>query len=196
MSREMRRQRLPGPAHGPARADLVGTGRGQPAPGLVGIGLGLLELQTFEQLVRIGAYVGHLGSSIRSASSGQTRSGHAAAYRRRSAISVYTLSTVDPRHARGSPSCAQRLRKRQTSARISETSLASDDARSFAITSNDSASAVDFATVKKTMTAKTANVTKKKVFWSDRVGFSVGHPVITTLDLPLATVKGSLLDRG
>jgi hypothetical protein len=40
------------------------------------------------------------------------------------------------------------------------------------------------------------NVTKKKVFPSDRVGFSVGHPVITTLDLPLAAVKGSLLDRG
>jgi hypothetical protein len=39
-------------------------------------------------------------------------------------------------------------------------------------------------------------VTKKKVFPSDRVGFSVGHPVITTLDLPLAAVKGSLLDRG
>jgi hypothetical protein len=43
--------------------------------------------------------------------------------------------------------------------------------------------------------SEVGNVTKKKVLWSDRVGFSVGHPVITTLDLPLAAVKGSVLDR-
>jgi hypothetical protein len=39
-------------------------------------------------------------------------------------------------------------------------------------------------------------VTVTKELWTERVRFTVGHPVITTLDLPLSAMKGSVLDPG
>lgn len=30
--------------------------------------------------------------------------------------------------------------------------------------------------------------------WMERVRFTVGHPVITTMELPLSAVKGSMFD--
>lgn len=38
------------------------------------------------------------------------------------------------------------------------------------------------------------SATRVKELWMERVRFSVGHPVITTVELPLASVKGTPLD--
>jgi hypothetical protein len=36
--------------------------------------------------------------------------------------------------------------------------------------------------------------TRVKQLWTERVRFTVGHPVITTMELPLSAVKGTPLD--
>ncbi|MCC7502355.1 MAG: hypothetical protein IT229_07480 [Flavobacteriales bacterium] len=37
-------------------------------------------------------------------------------------------------------------------------------------------------------------VSRSMELWMERVRFTVGHPVITTMELPLSAVKGSVLD--
>ena len=37
-------------------------------------------------------------------------------------------------------------------------------------------------------------VTRSMELWMERVRFTVGHPVITTMELPLSAVKGSMFD--
>ncbi len=66
-----------------------------------------------------------------------------------------------PRPRARQPWTVQRLGRREIKARISAISFDSADARSLAMTSRDSASAVDFATVKKTTRVKISNTTEK-----------------------------------